>query len=112
MSKVETLKLQNEWRQRIREFRASGLGPSAWCTAHGFPTHRLHYWLRKFADNPVESPARQPDPAVTWLSISTQEAASPDTALVVRVGDACIEVRAGFDPTLLQQVVRTLAAVC
>jgi hypothetical protein len=51
-----------------------------------------------------------------WLSVAVNGSAPGeehgDDALLIRVGEACIEVRPGFDPDLLSGVVRALSASC
>ncbi|QGG47317.1 hypothetical protein [Heliorestis convoluta] len=42
----------------------------------------------------------------------TSERDSLASPLVIRVGQAVIEVKPGFDPALLTQVVRTLKTLC
>ena len=33
-------------------------------------------------------------------------------ALLIRVGEACVEVKPGFDPALLSEIVRVLVTLC
>ncbi|HAP32766.1 MAG TPA: hypothetical protein DCQ14_06925 [Firmicutes bacterium] len=46
----------------------------------------------------------------TWIDESLYSLV--DNALLIRVGDASIQVKTGFDPALLSQVVRTLLTLC
>nr|WP_243137351.1 hypothetical protein [Heliorestis convoluta] len=51
----------------------------------------------------------------SWLSVEVGETSERDSLaspLVIRVGQAVIEVKPGFDPALLTQVVRTLKTLC
>ncbi|NLI90991.1 MAG: helix-turn-helix domain-containing protein [Peptococcaceae bacterium] len=104
--------LQQDWETRISEYRASGQSAKAWCAAHGVTTRQLWYWLRKFKTN-------QDVPAVKsarWLpldlDVSGQAPVVQNEGLLVRVGQASIEVKPGFDPALLSEIVRILVAVC
>lgn len=104
MSRVE---LHREWEQRITEFRASGQSAVAWCAAEQLNLHRFRYWLRKFPLSPQS--AASTHGSVQWLSVRTGESASvEDAGLVVRIGRASIEIKTGYNPTLLTQVIQTL----
>jgi hypothetical protein len=46
------------------------------------------------------------------LSVEETASSSSAPALTVRIGSAEIEVRPGYDAQLLQEVVRTLMALC
>ncbi|MCL6481795.1 MAG: helix-turn-helix domain-containing protein [Firmicutes bacterium] len=101
--------LRELWEQRVAEFRASGQSVATWCAARGIPPHQLHYWLRKFSDDrPVERTS-----SVRWLSVQVDESPIPSTdTVVLRVGNVEIEVKPGFDPLLLRQVVQVLMTTC
>ena len=108
MTKSALANLRECWRERIAEFRASGQSGAAWCAAHQIKESQLWYWARKFpsGNHPKES-------SPSWIPVqireSTVEVSEP---LVVRVGQAAIEVRSGFDAGLLRDVIRTLVTVC
>ncbi len=105
MTKLEQ---QKEWENRINQYRASSQSVKEWCAANDINPGRLWYWLRKFkANNDVS--LIQPD---QWLPVEVREYASMHNALLIRVGEACIQVKTGFDPALLTQVVRTLLTLC
>jgi hypothetical protein len=97
------------WQSRVADFKASNQSVAAWCAAHDVKTHQLRYWIRKFntSDNETQTTS------VQWISVEMGErhtSGHPNT-LPIRIGQATIEVRPGFDPTLLAEVVRTLAIV-
>jgi hypothetical protein len=97
MTKVER---QNIWVSRIAEFKASGQSVPAWCTAHDVNPNQLWYWLRKENKASAET---------TWLPLDLSDA-DFQNSLLVRVGQIAVEVKPGFDPKLLLDVVRTLIA--
>ena len=99
MTKAEQ---QNTWAVRVAEFKSSGQSVSAWCTAHDVKIHQLRYWLRK-EKQPYE------EGIFTWLPLDLSEAGF-QTSLLVRVGQVTLEVRPGFDPKLLLDVVKTLVS--
>lgn len=94
------------WQSRVAEFKASGQTATAWCIDQGIKVHQLRYWLHKFKSE-YESAKKQ----TQWLSVEIGElkADKPQEALPIRVGKATIEVRPGFDPKLLSDVVKTLS---
>lgn len=96
---------QQQWENRIAKYRASGQSVKKWCTENNINPGQLWYWLRKLKT----SDETQINHAHQWLQVEVRDYTLVDNALLVRVGDACIEVKPGFDPALLSQVVRTLA---
>ncbi|WP_438347550.1 IS66 family insertion sequence element accessory protein TnpA [Paenibacillus sp. FA6] len=92
-----------EWKTRIADYRASGLTMAAWCQAHQFSKETLKYWLRKTNANPAASQGHPPRFVPLTVSHS-----SVSSALFVEIGQAKIEVRAGFDAELLRAVVQAL----
>ncbi|WP_003545822.1 IS66 family insertion sequence element accessory protein TnpA [Desulfotomaculum nigrificans] len=102
MTKAE---LRKEWEARVATFVASGQSTTAWCAAHNLKPHQLRYWLRRL--NPKGTPTATPS---QWVSLELNDI-SPNkdrNGLVVRVGQAVIEVQSGFNPELLKEVVQTL----
>jgi len=101
--------LQQLWETRIAEYQASGQSVKEWCASHeGISPRQLWYWLRKYKNQnaaPSESSSR-------WLPVEISEQGSLEQALLVKIGPASIEVRPGFDPALLTQVVQVLVSLC
>lgn len=103
LSGSEQEQQRQEWEARIAAYESSGQSAAAWCSANGVKVHQLRYRLRR--EGKADS-AR-----VTWLR-APAGAPACDGAVLIRIGGGVIEVRPGFDPALLSQVVRVLAAVC
>ncbi len=98
------------WIARIKDYRSSGERAATWCERHGVTPRQLWYWMQKLKRTDESKQAtRQPK----WIPIHLDET-SPDgtSPLLVKVGSATIEVRPGFDPSLLADVVRALKALC
>jgi len=94
-----------QWRERIRAYRDSGQTMRAWCAAQEIPFNQLKYWLRKL------SSSKRKASATTWVTVTPASHPSPEaSSLVVRIGNASIDIRPGFDASLLTQVVRVLEA--
>ena len=100
------LELRKEWDERVTAFKASGQSTIVWCTANDYKLHQLTYWLRKQKKLtvPTEMSSR-------WLpvEVGAYERKGQGRTLLVRVGQATIEVSPGFDPELLSAAVRALA---
>jgi transposase-like protein len=108
MTKTE---LRKEWEARVAAYKASGQSASAWCAANNLKPRQLWYWLRKHK-NIETAPAVKPS---QWLSVEVSELkpnSAQGSALLVRVGQATVEVKPGFNPALLSDVVRILAELC
>lgn len=103
---MEKVELRNEWAARVAAFKASGKSTAEWCTENNLKPHQLRYWLRKdrLIDNPSEITPR-------WLSLEIGDlnTGCQKDRLIVRIGQAVIEIQPGFNPTLLSDVVRVLA---
>lgn len=115
MTKEERRKM---WDSRIAEYRSSGQSVKEWCTANNIKPERMWYWLRRDKTRSVKhkTPSTQStNQATQWLAVevSQQSPKGQHASLVlIRIGEACIEVRPGFDPSLLSQIVRLLTTLC
>ena len=101
--------LRATWEQRLAELENSGLSGLAWCTRQGISYHKYRYWRDR-----IGSPGKIAAQATpTWVELSPAAVvpipASSD-ALVVRIGEVVVELRLGFDPELLREIVRALAS--
>lgn len=105
MTRGKRKQLHETWRQRVADYRASGMTGSAWCAAHQVKEHRLWYWARKF---PQESASESQHGR--FISVLTHEPTDTKERppLLIRVQGVEIEIRPGFDTELLRDVVRTL----
>jgi len=90
------------WREQVSQYRASGLTMKAWCASHQIAFSQMKYWIRKLG----LSQRKRVTTAPNWIEVTTLSA--PASSLVVRVGAAAIDVPAGFDAALLNQVVEAL----
>ena len=99
--------LREEWRLRLADFDGSGLTQREWCAEKGVALHQFAYWRRQLKEADGGQPASGEWCQVSLLPVGTPQA----VGLTVRVGPAAIEVSPGFDPSLLQAIVQTLAEV-
>jgi hypothetical protein len=105
---------QKEWERKVIQYRDSKQSVAHWCAANNESPDRLWYWLRKHktGEYAAENTALiRPD---KWLQVEVCENSpiEPSDGITVKVGKACIEIKPGFEPILLSQVVRVLAASC
>jgi transposase-like protein len=96
---------ENLWAARIAEYEASGQSVPAWCEANNVSTQQLRYWLKKKKRVSETTPSE----STSWLPLDLSNAGY-QSSLLVRVGQVAIEVKPGFDPKLLLDVVKVLRA--
>jgi hypothetical protein len=110
MTKKEQRRI--EWSARVSDYKASGLTMSTWCMTNQVTKGQLKYWLRKLKE--MASPAKQaPSTHFVPLAIIDHiDAPITTSILIVRVGQANMELRRGFDPQLLREVVQALEMPC
>lgn len=88
------------WRERVGAWRKSGESADKYSEGRGFAAGTLRWWSSRLG--------RQD--ATRFVRLVPRASAVPTAArdLVVEVGRARIRVVAGFDPSLLADVVRAL----
>ena len=108
MNKEQREELRKEWKTRVNDFMASGQTTNEWCTEHGIKPSQLRYWLRKYKNNEkADTPHWLPVELDSHTCSSVQ-----NIPLLVKVGQATIEVKPGYDRELLKDLVRTLLPLC
>jgi hypothetical protein len=90
--------LRKQWADQVAAFKASGQSTTDWCTEQNIKPSQLRYWLRK--DKNIQT-------KTTWLPLNLDDTDAP---LLVKVGQVTVEVKPGFDPRLLLDVVKALQA--
>lgn len=98
------------WMERISNYRNSGLSIAAWCAAHQLSTHALRYWLRNTKNEPISEQSPQGMPSNRWLRVDAERLAPPTSAITIRIGSATVEVKEGFHPHVLREIVQVLAS--
>ncbi|MCY9663670.1 IS66 family insertion sequence element accessory protein TnpB [Paenibacillus alginolyticus] len=99
--------LQEIWTARIAAYRASGQTMKAWCAEHDLTLHQLKYWLYK-AQRQVQSVPS----ATAFRPVAVTGGIAATESLWIHVGAARIDVRSGFEPKLLRDVVAALTPLC
>jgi len=105
---VTKAELRETWEARVAAYRASGQSASEWCAAHQVTTRQLWYWMQKFKETKEKAA-----PSSQWITVKVdKETQEAESALLVRIGSAAIEVKPGYNQTLFADVVRTLQTLC
>lgn len=104
--------LHRQWMERIAQYRNSGLTMKAWCEQHGIKMDQLKYWLYK-RKRPTHETGAQAGNRSPWIPLQVDESPSDNTSSIrISIGSACIDIRPGFEPSLLVDVVKVLKALC
>jgi hypothetical protein len=91
------------WERRREQYRRSGLSRKAFCAKHHLKLSTVHYWFCRLGKQEKERGLVEVDHA---------SVAPLAPGLVVSVGQDCkIELRRGFDPQLLVEVIQALGGV-
>ncbi|AUX31277.1 uncharacterized protein SOCE836_034060 [Sorangium cellulosum] len=96
---TRTSSTEAKWADRVRAWRESGESAEEFARSRGFAASTLHGWSSRLS--------RAERPRFLRL-VPKAPAAMSAPELVVEVGGARVRVVAGFDPTLLAEVVRAL----
>jgi hypothetical protein len=95
------------WKKRIKNYQASGWSAARWCKENGVPESSFSKWKKKILELEKKKEA-----AVTqWVAVP-KEKRETTTVVTIRIGAVEMEVKPGYDAKHLQQVLRTVMAVC
>jgi hypothetical protein len=100
----------SEWSERVAAWRASGKSAAAFCDKHGYSAKSLQWWSSELRRRGQAMATREPQ--VKLARVVRARSAAPSTApsVVVSVGEARVEVRAGADRATLELVLGALHA--
>jgi len=88
------------WGRRREQYRESGLTRKAFCAKHHLKLSTLDYWFCRLGKQEKEN---------GLVELDRASIAPASSGLFVSVGeDYRIELRRGFDPQLLAEVIQTL----
>ena len=97
------------WRSRIAAMEESGLSAKAWCEQNGVTVNHLYYWKHCLSRADRDATKTEWLPAVICNDALVQRQDSGG-CIVVKIAGAEIEVRPGFNTSLLRSVVLALGA--
>lgn len=103
MTKDEKEERRRLWKERINSYLSSGQSVRAWCMNNDLKEHQFRYWLDKYTSTEKEVSASK------WISVEVEKKhVTEDNVLSIKIGQAIIDVKSGFDPKLLREVVTAL----
>ena len=106
LSRAELLEQKRSyWRQHIDSWQQTGLTQAEYCRQHNLKHHQLVYWRKRFLKTETEV-SFVPLPLDDLLDPPTLQKQAP---LVLVINNQFkIEIRAGFDTQLFQQLLFAL----
>ena len=90
--------LQQEWADKLSDWRSSGLSMAAWCREHNESYDRFVYWRRRLE--------LKPQKAGRFVELTIRPA-----ALRLSCNGIALQLEAGFDQALLRDVLSVLKTV-
>jgi hypothetical protein len=95
------------WKERIADYRSSGLKAQEWCGKNNLPLSSLRYWVYKFNKEAIVSrnfvkefvPVEAPGIII-----------NPTASIIIRIGNISIDVSDGCHPDTLRNVLEALGA--
>ena len=110
MSRAEQLEQKRAyWKQHIDSWQQTGLTQAEYCRRHNLKHHQLVYWKKRFLKTETDItfvPLKLED----LLDIPSSGLEHASLTLVID-NQFKIEIRAGFDPQLLRQLIFSLRAM-
>jgi hypothetical protein len=93
------------WKQRIQQWKDSGLTQTDFCRLHNLKAHQLTYWKKRF--RPTEAPVSLVE--LKWEpTLQAPPCSNPSPLRLILNEQFRIDVGRGFDPVTLQQLVLSL----
>ena len=109
LSRAEELEQKRiYWEQQIEQWQQTGLTQAEYCRRNNLKHHQLVYWKKRFLKTDTDVsfvPLKFED----WLDVSGRQ--KPASLTLVINNQFKIEIRAGFDPQLLRQLIFSLRAM-
>ncbi len=100
ISRAEELEQKRSyWQQHIESWQESGLSQTEYCRRHDLKPHQLTYWKKRFCEA---------DRGVSFVPVQLVNSFSGDFLCLVIRDHFKVEIRPGFDPGLLRQLVLAL----
>ena len=106
-----------QWASIIRECQSSGQTVSSWCSENSVGIKAYYYWLRKLRLSTIENSnlpvVQQEEKPAVFRKLEVQTPV-PDTraAVIIRLGNATVEINEGTSQQTIQAVLLALQSVC
>ena len=103
------VKVRSMWEQRVATYKASNQILSAWCKVNDVRPATLRYWIREFRVVNTST-----EKVTSWISVDTTEskASTKEQPLIVKIGNASMEINIGFNKDLFSVVTEVLLSLC
>ena len=98
--------LRSLWEQRLADQATSGKSIATWCREHSIRDNQFYYWRKKLRMDQVEH-----NHPVKWLPLEVEQTNLAPGSIAVHVGQVTVEIKQGFDPHLLRQIVKVLQTI-
>jgi hypothetical protein len=100
---------ETKWAERVRQWRASGKACKEFAAGQDFKPSTLRYWASELnRRSPKEAKVSTSATRVRLVRVQPVARRPSDEPIVVTIGGARVEVRAGFDRALLREVLEAL----
>lgn len=104
MPKAFPESISNQWKERVKNQRESGLTIAAWCRQNNFTSHTFYYWRDKFS--PKATIKRENFKEIAERQIVDNE--NHQSGVCVQYQEFCIHLDQGFNMATLKQCLRAL----
>ena len=103
------VKVRSMWEQRVATYNASNQTLSDWCKVNDIRPATLRYWIREFKVINTTT-----EKVTSWISVDRTELKSTakEQPLIVKIGNASIEINSGFNKELFSVVTEVLISLC
>jgi len=78
------------WKDRVSEYKSSGLTMRKWCEENELKLHQLQYWVRKFKNEDHQG--------VKWLPVHVpvKSESEDNQTIIINVGHYAVELNDDF----------------
>jgi len=107
-----------EWRELLARWQASGLPREEWCEANGINANTFNdraYRLRRIDQGLTPLPKqakKQKEQSAGWVQIKSEKLPEKNSGISIEHGGFTVTVTPGFDAVLLTETLRTVKRSC
>ena len=103
---------EQEWKNRIVNYQASGLSMKAWSKNNGVSRNTLRNWLKKLSTQGMLPINKQAYFVLAKPAAATIESINPEAEITIHLGKAIINIKDGFNSDTLTSVLRAVNEIC
>jgi len=109
---AKDINLEHKWKERVEEYRHSGLSIRNWCKKNEIKETTFKYWINKFNKFERESLAANTDFAEVLLQSESNSnkmmTESATAMLTLSYGNYSIDIADNFNPETLSKLLKVL----